>query len=57
MTKTKRYIREQTESGDYYSATQELWDQYNDAVDRGNDLEMLYLEEGNNPDFFYDPQE
>ena len=51
----KKFIRSLTESGDYYSATQEMWDQYRKAVRRGDEPEMLYFEEGNSPDFFYDP--
>jgi hypothetical protein len=54
-TTEKKYIRDLTESGDFYSATAELWKQYRDAVNK-NDWDFAQgLEEGNNPDFFYDP--
>ena len=49
------YIRDLTESGDYYAATKEKWQEYRDAVNNGNSEKVLYLEEGNDPDFYYDP--
>lgn len=52
----KRYIRGRTESGDYYSATEELWEAYRKSVATDWKLAMK-LEEGENPDFYYDPQE
>lgn len=51
----KKYVRSLTESGDFYSATAELWKQYRDAVDKSDWDFAQGLEEGNNPDFFYDP--
>lgn len=52
----KQYIRDLTESGDYYSATAELWKAYRDSVNTDWEL-ATQLEEGSNPDFYYDPQE
>lgn len=53
--KKKKYIRALTESGDYYSATKELWDEYHDAVHRNDWDHVLWMEEGWYKDFFYDP--
>lgn len=50
----KKYIRNPTESGDFYSATPELWEAYYQSV--SSDWVLAeYLEEGNDPDFYYDP--
>jgi hypothetical protein len=51
----KKYIRDRTYSGDYYSATAELWKQYWQAVERDDWDFAEGLEECRNPDFFYDP--
>lgn len=51
----KDYIRAMTESGDFYKATKELWDEYRAAVSRNDWNFAQGLEEGRNPDFFYDP--
>lgn len=53
--KKKKYIRALTESGDYYSATKELWDEYHKAVKEDDWLQVMYFEEGMNKNFFYDP--
>lgn len=50
----KKYIRDRTESGDWYSATEELWEAYSNSVSTDWVLAEK-LEEGENPDFFYDP--
>ena len=57
MSNEKRYIRGRTESGDYYSATVECWQAYRAAVAVGDEETMLHFEEGNDDDFYYDPQE
>lgn len=54
MTTEKVYIRSLTHSGDYYSATQELWDEYWKSVHSDWEL-ATKLEEGENSDFYYDP--
>lgn len=51
----KKYRRSLTYSGDYYSATDDLWRQYWAAVEQDNWDFAQGLEEGRNPDFFYDP--
>ena len=50
-----KYQRRLTYSGDYYCATAELWEQYWRAVERDDWDFAQGLEEGKNPDFFYDP--
>ena len=50
-------IRNLTESGDWYVGTEATWSEYREAVRNGDWGKVLYLEEGNNEDFFYDPQE
>jgi len=50
----KKYIRGRTESGDWYVATAELWEAYRKSVE----TDWVFaekLEEGINPDFYYDP--
>jgi len=51
----KHYKLGTTESGDQYSATQEKWTEYNKAWDNNDMKKVLYFEEGNDPDFYYDP--
>lgn len=51
----KEYIRSLTESGDYYSATAEMWKIYRDAVNNNDWDTAQPLEEGANDDFYYDP--
>ena len=51
----KKHQRRLTYSGDYYCATDELWEQYWRAVERDDWNFAQGLEEGNNPDFYYDP--
>lgn len=51
----KKYIRALTYSGDYYGATAELWEQYWAAVERDDWNLATQLEEGRDPDFYYDP--
>lgn len=53
-TSEKKYIRGLTESGDFYSATAELWEVYRESV-ADNWVIAQQLEEGQNKDFFYDP--
>ena len=48
-------IRAMTESGDYYSATKELWDAYHQAW-KDNDMDLVMkFETGMIDDFRYDP--
>jgi uncharacterized protein YifE (UPF0438 family) len=51
----KKYIRGLTYSGDWYSATAELWEKYRQAVEADNWDIAQPLEEGVDPDFYYDP--
>lgn len=51
----KKYSRRMTESGDWYSATPELWAKYDAAWEAVDMDTVMFLEEGNDPDFFYDP--
>ena len=51
----KNYQRQLTNSGDYYSATPQLWEAYWQAISRDDWDFAEGLEEGKNPDFFYDP--
>ncbi len=55
MPQETKYRRALTYSGDYYSATAELWEIYWAAVKRDDWDTALPLETGSNPDFFYDP--
>lgn len=55
MDNEKQYRRQLTYSGDYYSATRELWEEYWVAVESDNWGEVERLETGQNPDFQYDP--
>ena len=48
-------IRGLTESGDYYKGTESAWEEYKEAVQKGDWEKVLYLEEGNSEDFCYDP--
>lgn len=50
----KKYIRDLTESGDYYSATTEKWKEYYEAWNNDDMDKVMYLEEGNDEDFYYD---
>ena len=50
----KKYIRDLTESGDWYEATAELWEAYRKSVSTDWVLAGK-LEEGTNPDFYYAP--
>lgn len=52
-----KYIRDLTESGDYYSATPEKWDEYHQAWNDNDIKRVMYFEEGNDDDFYYDPEE
>lgn len=52
----KTYIRDLTDSGDFYSATAELWKAYWNSVNTDWEL-ASQLESGSDPDFYYDPQE
>lgn len=52
----KKFIRDLTMSGDFYSATREKWDEYNEAINNSDYKKVMHLEEGNDPDFFYDPE-
>lgn len=50
------YIRDLTESGDYYSGSKEAWQRYRDAW-RTRDMALVYrMEEGAFEDFYYDPK-
>jgi hypothetical protein len=51
-----KYIRDLTESGDYYSATSEKWAAYHKAWNENDMATVMYFEEGNDDDFFYDPE-
>lgn len=51
----KEYFRDFTESGDYYKATKEKWHEYNQAWDDNDMDKVMFLETGQDPDFFYDP--
>jgi hypothetical protein len=52
----KKFIRDLTESGDYYSATEEKWEEYWKAWRSPCDMQkVMYFEQGNDPDFYYDP--
>jgi hypothetical protein len=53
----KRFIRDLTESGDYYSATAEKWKEYRDAINSGDHDKVMFLEEGQDKDFFYDAED
>lgn len=52
----KKYVRNLTESGDFYSATKEKWKEYHNAWDDGDMDKVMYLETGQDTDFFYDPK-
>jgi hypothetical protein len=43
-------------SGDYYSATKEKWREYNEAWAAEDMAKVMFLEEGNDDDFYYDPE-
>ena len=49
-----KYIRDLTESGDFYSATKEKWDEYRQAWASNDMKKVMFFEEGNDPDFYYD---
>jgi hypothetical protein len=55
MSTEQKYRRQLTYSGDYYSATPELWKAYWEAVEKDNWDFAQGLEEGQDPDFWYDP--
>lgn len=46
-----------TESGDRYSGTKERWDEYRKAWDDNDMKKVMFMEEGNYDDFYYDPIE
>lgn len=50
----KKYIRDRTESGDFYSGTKKLWEDYQKSVETDWILAEK-LEAGFDPDFYYDP--
>jgi len=52
---SKEYIRDMTESGDWYKATPELWETYRNAVNDDDWCLVENLEAGEYRDFFYDP--
>jgi len=53
---TKKFIRDMTESGDYYSATAEKWEEYRKAWFDGDEDKVMFFEEGRDEDFYYDPE-
>jgi hypothetical protein len=53
---TKVYFRGYTYSRDWYAATSELWEEYRKAVKENDWDKVMFLETGQNPDFYYDPQ-
>lgn len=55
MEVEKKYRTALTNSGDYYTATDELWKEYWKAVESNDWDFVLSLETGQNPDFFYEP--
>lgn len=52
ISESKRAL---TNSGDYYTATSELWEAYWEAVKKDNWDFVRYLEEGRDLNFRYDP--
>lgn len=48
-------LRRLTHSGDFYTAPEELWKAYWEAVERDDWDFVMSLETGQNPDFKYDP--
>lgn len=44
-----------TESGDYYSATTEKWEEYCQAWLNSDMEKVMFLETGQDPEFYYDP--
>ena len=48
-------IRDLTESGDFYDGTVEAWARYRAAIDRDDWETAQWMEEGNDPDFWYNP--
>lgn len=54
---TKKFILGQTESGDYYSGTQVMWDQYYQAWEDGNMNLVERMETGEFEDFYYNPNQ
>lgn len=50
-----KYIRDITMSGDFYSATKEKWREYEEAWNNNDMDKVMFLEQGQDPDFYYDP--
>lgn len=55
MSEETKYIRNLTYSGDFYSATEELWKKYWSCVHSNDWDSVMDLETGKEKDFFYDP--
>lgn len=51
----KKFLAGTTESGDRYMATQEKWQEYRQAWAENDTTKVLYFEEGQDPDFYYEP--
>jgi len=50
-----KYKRNLTESGDFYSATEEKWEEYWQAWDDDDMDKVEQMEQGSDKDFYYDP--